>query len=649
MTIQTIDNDQVSSDFIFGTMATDARRLGYLKTETAGVSHRHRIAPLDPLPDQPVRLTVTLGPDVAADRVTGYITADGSEPGGSRGVPAPGSIAVEFRRFNEVWDTFLWGYCAEWHADLPPQPAGTTVRYRIEAWSAAGAAAWASEIIGATAGDGSVLGDVGPGDDHLRLIGGEFGLTFVRRARTFAYRVDHDQPPDWLRDGLIYHVFVDRFNPGAGRAFVAGASPMDFHGGTLRGVIEKLDYIASLGATVIWLSPIFPSPSHHGYDATDYRGVEPRLGSPEDLRALLDAAHARGMRILFDYTANHFSHEHVIFQEVLRDPASPYRDWFTFTRYPAEYVSFFGVKSLPQFDSDHPGVRAEMIGHATYWLEQGVDGFRLDYSIGPSHAFWTDFRAATRAVRPDSALFGEAVDTAEALRSYVGRLDGSLDFLLLQKLREFFAFDSITVAQFDTFLQRHLAFFPPDFLLPSFLDNHDMNRFLWVVRGDVRRLKLAALCQYTLPHPPVLYYGTEVGLSQTRDVRYPDGSGHPEESRLPMRWGAEQDQALLEFYRRLGMLRRSTAALWRGPRRTVAIDNACRLYAYACADDQHELLVALNNSPAPQALPLPAAGWEPVLATNQAELTPDALHLAAYSGAVLRRPRTTDLTGLDNR
>jgi glycosidase len=626
--------DNVSSDFIFGTMATDARRLGYLRAELSGVSHRHRLDPLDPEPGRPVAIAVTLGPAVTANRLSCYFTADGSDPAGARGVPAPGSRVVELQRAGAIWDTFLWGYTEEWHGQIPPHAAGTIVRYRIEAWLEHGETSWwAGEIVGSTPGDGTVLGEVGPGDHHLRELGQEFALTFVRRSRTFAFGVDHEQPPDWLRDALIYHVFVDRFAPGGGRPFASPATPMGFYGGTIGGVAEQLDYVASLGASVIWLSPIFPSPSHHGYDATDYYAVEPRLGTITELRALIDAAHARGIRVLFDYTANHFSSSHAIFQDVLRNPASPYRDWFTFTRYPDTYVSFFGVRDLPQLNSDNPDARRHMIEPALHWLRQGVDGFRLDYTIGPSHAFWTEFRAAARAVRPDAATLGEAVDTADTLRSYVGRLDGCLDFLLLQAIRLFFAFDDMPASRFATFLERHLSAFPPTFVMPSFLDNHDMNRFLWIVRGDQRRLRLAALCQYTLPHPPILYYGTEVGLSQVRDVRHADGSGHPEESRLPMIWGAGQSADLLAFYRRLGALRRATAAVWRRPRRTVALNDARGHYAYACGADW---LVALNNGPAPARIALPDGPWEVALATDDAAASTRSVALPPYGGAVLR-------------
>lgn len=628
----------VSSDFIFGTLATDERRLGYLKAETAGISHRHRIEPADPLPDQPVRLRVTLGPEIVADHVSCYFTTDGSEPAGERGEPAPGTRLAAFARVGSVWDTFLWGYTEEWSGLIPAQPAGTTVRYRIEAWSSlTSGGVWAAEIVGSTPGDGSVVGDSSPGDLHLRVMGAEFGLTFVRQARTFAFRVDEERSPEWLHDALIYHVFVDRFHVGGGRPFARPTTPMGFYGGTIAGVTERLDYIAGLGATAIWLSPIFPSPSHHGYDATDYYGVEPRLGTPEELRALIDAAHARGIRVLFDYTANHVSEHHPAFVAARSDPQSPTFPWFTFTDYPETYVSFFGVRSLPQLNSEQPDARREMIAAAAHWLRQGVDGFRLDYSIGPSHAFWVDFRAAARAISPDCVMIGEAVDTAEMLGTYVGRMDGCLDFLLLQAIRLFFGFGQMRASQFDSFLSRHLAAFPPDFVMPSFLDNHDMNRFLWIVQGDLRKLKLAALCQYTLPHPPVLYYGTEVGLSQQLDVRHMDGSGHPEESRLPMLWGDAQDADLLAFYRRLGALRRATARVWRGARRPVYLDDERGRYAYACAADGRELLVALNNGPEDGCLALPPGQWQVAVATLEATIEGDGLRLPAYGGAALAR------------
>jgi glycosidase len=434
---------------------------------------------------------------------------------------------------------------------------------------------------------------------------------------------------------VIYQVFVDRFATAGGQPFAEPGSPGGIHGGSLRGVIERLDHIAGLGATCLWLSPIFPSPSHHGYDATDYTAVEPRLGTLDDLRELAAAAHGRGMRLVLDYVVNHVSSGHPAFQAARADAASPEASWFTFTRWPDQYLSFFGVQDHPQIDSDSPAARKYMIDGARFWLEQGVDGFRLDYANGPSHAFWSQLRAATRAASPESVTFGEIVETPELQRSYAGRMDGCLDFLLMQALRQCFAFGTLPVSGLDAFLRSHLAYFPADFVLPSFLDNHDMNRFLWVVGGDVRRLKLAALCQHTLPHPPVVYYGTEVGLSQRRDVRYADGSGHPEEARLPMPWGDGQDGELLAFFRALVALRRAVPGLWRGERATLLADDGRGLYVYRCRSGGRAAVVALNVGQAPQTVEL-AGVLELALASDRAvALRGGRLELPALAGAAL--------------
>jgi glycosidase len=449
--------------------------------------------------------------------------------------------------------------------------------------------------------------------------------------------VDDEHVPTWLRDAVIYQVFIDRFATDGGRPFAEPATRAGFYGGTLRGVLEHLDHISGLGATCIWLSPLFPSPSHHGYDATDFDSVEPRLGTMDDLRELIAAAHAAGLRVLLDLAVNHVSSGHPAFRRAQTDRESAEAGWFTFTDWPDQYLSFFGVRDHPQIDSDDPGARGALIDSARRWLELGVDGFRCDYAHGPSHAFWSSFRAATRAIRADGVTIGEVVETPAMQRSYVGRLDGCLDFVLNQAIRRFIAFGDITASEFETFLGRHLAFFDGDYVLPSFLDNHDMNRFSWIVGGDVRRLRLAALCQFTLPHPPVIYYGTEVGLSQRHDVRDADGAGHPEESRVPMAWGDDQDRDLLDFYRRLTRLRLGRPGLWRGTRRTIALDDAAGLYAYRCSADGAAALVVLNNGDGECRLEVePSDGWALALSTaDGATLDGDTVRVPPCAGAIL--------------
>lgn len=630
--------DSVSQDFVFGTLATDELRLAQLRAASAGVLHAHDLEPIDPRPGDAVAVGVSVGSLVHAERVTCYYTTDGSDPAGQRGRATAGQ-AVDLARTAVEWDTLAWAYRETWTGRIPPQPGGSLVRYRIEAWSDRRAASiWASEIAGVVAGEPPP--GVSEVDARLYTFAGA-SLWPVRRLASYAYHVDEEHVPEWLRDAVIYQVFVDRFAPTGGRPFGSPATPAGFYGGSLRGVIEHLDHIEELGATCIWLSPLFPSPSHHGYDATDYTHVEPRLGTENDLRELIAAAHGRGIRVILDYAVNHVSWKHPAFRKARADRDSPEARWFTFTRWPDQYLSFFGVQDHPQIDSDDPGARAYMIDSARHWLDLGVDGFRCDYANGPSHAFWSAFRAATREAKPDSITLGEVVETPALQRTYQGRLDGCLDFLLLQGLRGFFAFGTIGPTEFDTFVRRHLEFFAGDFVLPSFLDNHDMNRFLWVVRGDVRRLKLAAMCQFTLPHPPIIFYGTEVGLTQQRDVRSADGSGHPEESRLPMPWDGAQDLQLLEFYRRLAGLRRRTSGLWRAARRTLETDDETGLYAYQCGDAAGRAIVVLNNGREARRFRAAAGGdYRVALGTDPAtQLGGDELVLPPFAGAILLAAR----------
>jgi glycosidase len=583
------------SDFIFGTLATDALRLAHVHRLRAGAIHRFARTPRDPQPGQSVSIELTVGPAYFCDRAWIYWTDDGSEPLGKDGAAQNSHLArMEF--VGAEWDTLLWGYVQRFRASLPPQPAGTVIRYRLAA--------------------NSVQADDGA---------------------CYAYYVADDPTPEWAYDAVVYQIFVDRFFPGAGRRWKRPRWPSGFYGGALRGIAEKLDYIADLGVNVLWLTPIFPSPSHHGYDATDYFDIEPRLGTKADLRELIDAAHARGIRLLLDFVPNHWSSQHATFQQAIGDPASPYRDWYTFTHWPDQYESFFGVHDLPQVNLRHPAARQHMLDAASYWLDFGVDGYRLDYAIGPTPDFWADFRRVTRQARPDCWTFGEVVEPSDSQLSFEGGLDGCLDFILLEGLRQAFAYGQWDAPRLADFLTRHEAYFPATFSRPSFLDNHDMNRFLWAAGNDKRRLRLAALCQLTLAGPPVIYYGTEVGLSQERDVRQGQ-HGIPEEARLPMLWDADQDVELLSFYRALIAIRRQEPALRRGTRRTLLAETG--LLVYERRMGARSLVVALNLSEQPCQADLPGEWAVPLVTTGQdvtMEVRSDGVHISlpALSGVLL--------------
>ncbi|WP_322794200.1 glycoside hydrolase family 13 protein [Bellilinea sp.] len=513
-------------DFIFGTLATEQLKRERVYGIRAGISHNFRRLPLDPLPAQPVRLILSVGPEYPVRRGWVYWTTDGSDPQGSQGRALNGFAAPLFFTHTE-WDTILWGYLSYYEAVLPGFPTGSLVRYHFGFEMADG---------------GEKLSDQG---------------------QIFGFYVDDDPLPVWTKDAVVYEIFVDRFSPGKNQPWPNPSSLSDFYGGSLRGITEQLDYLVDLGVNVLWLTPVFPSPSHHGYDATDFFEIEPRLGGKRDFKELLVEAHRRGIRVLMDFVPNHISNMHPYFQQAVSDPASPYRQWFNFRRYPDDYETFFGVTSLPKLNLRHPAARQYVLDAARYWLEFGVDGFRVDYAIGPAADFWAEFRKVTRQAKADCWTFGEIVDPSDVQLTFAGQLDGALDFILLEGLRQSLAFGRWDGVKLASFLERHHAYFPQDFSRPSFLDNHDMNRFLWAAGNDQRRLKLAALLQFSLVGPPVIYYGTEAGLSQQRDVRQ-NGRGIPEESRSPMLWGEEQDKDLLKFYGQLIRVRKQFAALRRG-------------------------------------------------------------------------------------
>ncbi len=545
-------------NFIFGMLSTTEKRAGYLAERVEGVRHLHRLEPRAPRPgDEPLVVVTVCVPDEVEAVVCEVLL--------------PETAVFPLRLADIRWDTLSWRYYQVWQGNLPAYPANTLVRYQIRAHLKNGRS--------------SVLADNGA---------------------VFSYLVGDPAQPSWAESAVIYQIFPDRFYPGNGRSWQQTSDLNSICGGTLRGIIQKLDYIADLGFNTIWLNPFFPDHTHHGYHATDYFSVNPRLGTLDDIRELIQQAHSRHIRLILDFVANHWGSQHPTFQSARRDPHSPYHDWYHWEKWPHQYKTFFGVKDLPQLNVDNPAVRQHLFQSLQFWLgEIGFDGLRLDYVLGPSHDFWTELRQVAKQINPECWLFGEAVETPETQLSYEGRFDGCLDFILVQFLRETFATNTMPLSQFDAQLSMHEAFFPASFSRPSFLDNHDMDRFLFLAGNDRRKLQLAALCQFTLTGQPIIYNGTEVGVSQQTSMGTPGSQGMAE-CRQPMRWGDKQDKILLNYYRQLIHFRRRHPVLWQGTRQGLHVDDERGTYAYLRQNTQETILVALNLSEHTQSLqPLP--------------------------------------------
>ena len=376
----------------------------------------------------------------------------------------------------------------------------------------------------------------------------------------------------WFKQAIVYHILIDRF-----AGFKSGDwNKSEFLGGNLKGITEKLGYLKDLGINTLWLSPFFETSAYHGYHVTDFMKVDPNFGGLEDLEELIKNANENGIRIIADFVPNHCSKHHPFFLEAQNNKSSKYFKWFTFNKWPHDYLCFLDVKELPKLNLDCPETRDYIINAAKYWLSIGIDGFRLDHVMGPKHSFWKYFRKEIKAAFPQTVLIGEA--WLEGIRfkhlktlqirnkfirwlfrgsqdslqkDYCGELDGVLDFrfLELMKINIIRNRDSGLSETLRSALKRHFAGYPRDYFLPTFLDNHDMNRFLFECNNDIEKLKTAATVQFQIEQPVIIYYGTEAGMTHNNPVKV-NKPGSDLEARQPMNW-QNPNIEVFNFYREL--------------------------------------------------------------------------------------------------
>ena len=597
-------------DFMFGDNILPEVRLQSHRSSLAGVQHRMDASPLRPRSGQVICLRTTTCGEQPYRNLQALYTLDGSPP-------QPGSCHVMPLHPAEVtWDEVDWKYVQHWEGWLPAQADDTLIRYRI--------AAQQSGVKGWVYADNQA--------------------TDAAQATNFALWVSDIPAPAWVERAMVYHVFIDRFYPGEGKTWLQPDWLDGFCGGTIQGVLEKLNYIQGLGYNTLWLSPFFSSPSHHGYDATDMYQVEARLGTNEDLYWLIETVHQRGMRLILDFVANHWSNQHPSLVAAQQDQQSPYYDWYFWKNWPDKYEGFFGVQSMPKLNlSLGSPARQYMLDCAQFWLEKGFDGFRLDFAYGPPIDFWVDFRRTCKRIRPDCWLFGEVIHSAPVQRSYSVAFDGVIDFLLAEALRQTFGYSHWQLDQFDAYLNLHEAYFEGLLDRLTILDNHDMNRFLFLSGNDKRRLKLGALLIYTLAGNPINYYGTEVGVTQERPTHYNE-RGFFEEARQPMLWDGEADPDLLETFQRLTALRHSHPALRSAARRTVHLDPQRMTYAYQRELDGITWLVAFNLSKETQRIRLPGVGTKTLVDhVRDIFANPHPLEIQAGSLVVVLPPMSGSL------
>lgn len=216
--------------------------------------------------------------------------------------------------------------------------------------------------------------------------------------------------PDWLQHAVIYNILIDRFARGNSEDWINNDSSQNvFCGGNLQGIIDRLDYLKDLGVTAILLTPFHPTTVYHGYHVLDFFGIDARFGTLETLETLIIQSHKRGIRVIMDFVINHVSKEHPYFKAAQENVLSPYYDWFYFKKWPDEYLTFLLYRELPKLNLDNTAVKSHIIEVAHYWLEMGIDGFRIDHTIGISHEFLDDLRIAVKRHNSEAVLIGEAV------------------------------------------------------------------------------------------------------------------------------------------------------------------------------------------------------------------------------------------------
>ena len=452
--------------------------------------------------------------------------------------------------------------------------------------------------------------------------------------------------PDWLKGGIIYQIFPDRFySSGTEKHGVRPSRVMrrwgdepfwreeqmngiwnnDYFGGDLKGVEEKLLYLANLGVTCIYLNPIFEANSNHRYDTADYEKIDPLLGTEDDLKSLCKTAKEQyGISIILDGVFSHTGCDSKYFNiysnyddvGAYNSKESPYYPWYKFINWPDEYHSWWGIKLLPEVIEETPEYREYICGKngiLRKWLKCGISGWRLDVADELPDVFLDDLRCAVKDENSDAVIIGEVWEDATTKLAYGERrryllgeqLDSVMNYPFADAVLNFVKF-----ANADAFIDSVMSIiekYPPQVtnVLMNLIGTHDTERAITRLAGEncegygrhwqhehnklsdydyyrgVSMMKIASLIQYTLPGVPSLYYGDEIGMQGMKDPF----------NRACMDW-YEPNTELHRWYKRLGEIRRGCKAFERGS--FVPVYCSYKTVAYLRSGDNNEVLVAVN-------------------------------------------------------
>ena len=386
---------------------------------------------------------------------------------------------------------------------------------------------------------------------------------------------------DWRMGGIVYQVFVDRFAPSfnlerknhlyaaprtlqawhtlptAGKRDLSTpyyAHELAFWGGDLSSLIDKLDYIKSLGMTTLYLNPIFEALTNHKYDTYDYETISKEYGTLNDLKQLIDRVHQVNMKIMLDGVFNHMAIGSPMFQEAFKNSQSPYRHWFDFNpEYPKGYRLWSGVPSLPELNLKNPEVRDYLFNSSESivqrYLRLGIDGWRLDTAIELGYDYLHELTEAAHSVNKNTVVIGELLQYP---KDWSPAMDGIMQLALRDLILEFVE-HKISGHMMGIHLQKWVENTHIETMLKSWilLENHDMIRIRSRLKDDAM-YRLAKTLQFTLPGTVNIYQGEECGM---------EGEGDPY-NRAPMRWDLVSDHnPYLQLHRQWIQLRQQERAL----------------------------------------------------------------------------------------
>ena len=383
-----------------------------------------------------------------------------------------------------------------------------------------------------------LYGDSGFAKPELVNIDEDESSAFVNFHFPFINRIDIHKKPSWVNSAVFYQIFPERFCNGNKENDPDWVKPwgyhtvsnLDFYGGDLDGIRQKLPYLQELGITGLYLTPVFESPSSHKYDTTDYRKIDPGFGDEETMKLLVKEAHDRGIRVMLDGVFNHCGSNFLPWRDVMeKGPKSPYYDWFMINRWPCReqegstrdgrYYSFAFAERMPKLNTSEKKVRDYFLDTVRYWIETfDIDGLRLDVANEISHLFCRELRQMTKQLKPDFYLLGEIWHDA---MPWLGgdEFDAVMNYPFAAAIREFWYQPEKTKSDLEEAIHENLVRYMRQTteVLFNLLDSHDTDRLIHQTGGnqDLFFQQLAML--FTMPGSPCIYYGTEIAIEGGAD------------------------------------------------------------------------------------------------------------------------------------